>query len=405
MTRAAAATIANLLLLIVAAAAHAQETRCEPSDAAASCVERGDKFGNPTAVETAGASEGRPRLLVFWGIGCRHCEEARPFVDALAAAHPSVDVTWVEIRRDPAGRKRFLAEARRLGVEAAGTPMFVIGDVAIVGFRRGVTEAELQRAIEDTRAGRGAPAPSRFVELPLFGRIDTATHSLVPFTVLVGLADGINPCAFYVLVALLGILLHVRSRRRLVLYGGVFVVMSGVVYFLFMTAWLGLFMRVGISRWLTLALGAVLVIMGLINLKEIFWFKKGVSLVIPEKAKPGLFRRMRAIANAASLPAALAGITVLAFVVNLVELGCTLGLPAVYTRVLSLHRELSTGARYGYLILYNVVYVVPLAIVVAVYVLTLRRLTLSERGAKVLKTLSGLLLVGFGAIFLFAARV
>lgn len=240
------------------------------------------------------------------------------------------------------------------------------------------------------------------IDLPIVGRVDPHALSLPAFTVVIGLADGLNPCAFYVLVAMLGVLLHVRSRKRLLLFGGTFVMASGVVYFLFMSAWLGIFTLTGLGRGVTIGLGAILLVMGLINLKEVFWFKKGVSLMIPEGAKPGLFRRMRAVAGAASLPVALAGVATLAFLVNLVELGFTLGLPAVYTRVLSLRRDLSGAARHAYLALYNVAYVIPLAAIVLVYAATLHRLTLTERRAKVLKGISGALLVTFGVLFIVA---
>lgn len=238
--------------------------------------------------------------------------------------------------------------------------------------------------------------------MPLLGRVEAGRVSLPTFTLVVGLLDGFNPCAFYVLFVLLGILLHVRSRARMALYGATFVVMSGVVYFLFMGAWLNAFALVGDVRGITRGLGVVLLAMGAINLKELVWFKQGVSLMIPEGAKPGLFRRMRGIARSASLPAAFGGIAALAFVVNLIELGCTLGLPAMYTRVLSLQPGLSPAARYAYLALYNVAYVVPLALIVTAYVLTMRRIELTERRAKVLKAVSGALLLLFGLLFVFA---
>jgi hypothetical protein len=276
-----------------------------------------------------------------------------------------------------------------------------------MGFQRGATEERIRAMIRDVAAGRPESTEEaiRSIDLPFFGEIDAGAYSLPALALLVGLVDGINPCAMYVLVAMMGILLHVRSRKRLFLFGGAFVLMSGVVYFLFMTAWLNLFQLTGLARWITVVLGVALMVMGLINLKEIFWFKKGVSLMIPEKAKPGLFRRMRGVAAAASLPAALAGIATLALLVNLIELGCTLGLPAVFTRILSLRRDVSTAGRYGYIALYNVAYVVPLAAIVIVYASTLHRLTLGERGAKALKLVSGALLVGFGALFVMAPEL
>lgn len=341
-------------------------------------------------------------LVVYWGVGCPHCEEARPAVVALAARTPGLTVEWIEVRQDAAARERFKAEATRLGIQSLGVPTFVVrGREAIVGFQRGVTEARLEAAL---RAGTGEAAP-RTIQLPWIGELDPSRVPFPLFTVAVGLVDGVNPCAMYVLVVLLGVLLHARSRGRIALYGGIFVAASGIVYFLFMSAWLGFFAAAGLGHELTLVLGGVLILMGLLNLKELVWFKRGPSLMIPEAAKPGIFRRMRTVAEAASLPAAAAGITALAFLVNLVELGCTLGLPAVYTRILSLRAGTTPLGHAGWLALYNVAYVVPLGAIVLVAVVTMRKLTLGERGARALKVLSGALLLGFGLLFLLAPQV
>jgi len=388
-----------LLTLAPPRAARAEET-CPP--AGSSCAPSASPQAPGPRADAQDADQGAPRLVFYWGVGCRHCEEARPFVDSLA--REGVAVERVEVRGDPAGRARLVAEARRLGVAAPGIPFFVVGDRCVVGFRKEGTEAEVRAMIRAAREGPPAAgdAAGGAVHLPLVGKVDPQALSLPALTVLIGLVDGLNPCAFYVLVAMLGVLLHVRSRGRLLLFGGMFVVASGVVYFLFMTAWLGIFTLTGLARGVTIALGAILIVMGLINLKEVLWFKKGVSLMIPERAKSGLFRRMRAVTGAASLPLALAGVATLAFLVNLVELGCTLGLPAVYTRILSLRRDLSSAARYAYLALYNVAYVIPLAAIVLAYAATLHRLALTERRAKVLKGVSGALLVTFGVLFVVA---
>jgi thiol-disulfide isomerase/thioredoxin len=358
----------------------------------------------------ADAPAERGALVFFWGVGCPHCEEAAPLLDELAAEHPELRIERVEVRRDAAGRARFMREVERLGIEAPGVPAFVYGDAYVLGYRGASSAAAVRALVADAGAQQnhdreGSAEPVGLVDLPLVGTIDSQALSLPALTLLIGLVVGINPCAMYVLLVLLSILLSVKQRERLLLFGAVFVIMSGVVYFLFMTVWIGLFQLVGLSRTITIALGVAIAAMGLINLKELVWFKKGVSLVIPERAKPGLFRRMRAIAHAASLPAALAGIVALAFVVNLIELGCTLGLPAIYTRILSLRADVSPAGRYAYLALYNAAYVVPLGLIVGVYAATFRRITLSERGAKVLKAVSGTLLLLFGILFIAAPEV
>jgi hypothetical protein len=290
----------------------------------------------------------------------------------------------------------------------------------VIGYTRGVTDEAvlaLARAAAGTAgshgtevrafgAGAAATVPPATVpdtaEVPLLGRIDPARASLLALTAVVGLADGFNPCAFWVLLVLLGLLGRVRSRGRVLLLGGAFVAVSGIVYFGFMTAWSGLFALAGGAAWVSLVLGGALLVMGLVNLKDVFWFKQGPSLVIPEAAKPALYRRMRAVASAAGWPAALGGVLVLATLANLVELGCTVGLPAMYTRVLALHAELAPWQRVAWVALYNVFYVVPLALVVVAWALTLHRFALSEKGARVLKGLSGALLVVSGAALLAA---
>ncbi len=378
--------------------------RAIPNDAGAeNCPDAACPFDldEPADIQAPAAEPTAKRVTLefFWGVGCPHCDEAKPFVDDLEKRDRDLAVQRWEVRKDPKGRKHFIDTMKRLGAKAVGIPTFVVGQRYSVGFQKGATERDVRRMIEAERKGSSVEAP-RHVDLPIVGTVDARAMSLPTFTVLVGLLDGINPCAMWVLLVLLGILMHVKSRRRLLLFGGTFVVMSGVVYFAFMMAWSLFFELAGLSRAITMGLGVLVLLMGLVNLKELVWFKRGVSLTIPDRVKPGLFRRMRSIAAAASLPAAFVGVFVLAFVVNLIELGCTLGLPAIYTRVLSL-REMSAGARYGYLALYNLVYVIPLAAIVVVYALTLHRLALGERGAKVLKAVSGTLLVLSGLVFVF----
>ena len=370
------------------------------------------------AVEGATPSEARPpsqdgvpTLLFFWATGCHHCAEAESFVDDLEKSHADLRVERIEVRQDAAGRRRFLETMTRLGVKGAGVPTFVVGDEYTIGYAPGETEEEVAAMLRRAHSARArqptsAPAPAAEQKLVLrwIGGLDIRAISLPVLTIVIGLVDGVNPCAMWILIVLLGILLHVGTRRRMVLYATTFILMSGLVYFGFMTAWAMLFDLVGLSSVATRVLGGVLLVMGLANMKELIWFRKGVSLVIPRRAKPGLYRRMRGVATAAGLPAGLAGVTVLAFVVNLVELGCTLGLPAAYTRLLSV-RELSPAIRYGYIALYNVAYVIPLLAIAFGFIGLRRRITMSENAAKVLKLVSGLMLTASGLLFVAAPSV
>jgi thiol-disulfide isomerase/thioredoxin len=216
-----------------------------PADAAADaeCIEAGscpvdlsDLLGETEAAQpptapapTAAAAPARAQLVFFWGIGCPHCEEAKPLLAALAREFPELEVEQVEVRRDPKGSERFVGTMRELGAGAVGIPTFVIGRDYVIGFAPETTESELRELVQRSLRGEAAPVRDRSVVLPFVGRIDPNAISLPAFTVLVGLIDGINPCAMWVLLVLLGILMHVKSRARLLLFGGTFVVVSGVV--------------------------------------------------------------------------------------------------------------------------------------------------------------------------------
>jgi hypothetical protein len=181
----------------------------------------------------------------------------------------------------------------------------------------------------------------------------------------------------------------------------VFVLCSGLMYFAFMAAWLNLFQLLGNLAWVTLAAGLMALAVGLINVKDFFRFGRGVSLSIPESRKPGLYRRARAILAAGSVPAMLAATLLLALAANFYELLCTAGFPMVYTRLLTL-QDLGATQHYLYLALYNLVYVIPLAVIVGVFAFTMGARRLSEREGRLLKLMSGLMMLQLGILLVLA---
>jgi len=242
-------------------------------------------------------------------------------------------------------------------------------------------------------------SPSETVVLPYAGEIRWKDWGLPAFTVLVGLIDGFNPCAMWVLLFLLSLLVNLHDRRKILAVAGTFVVISGAAYLAFMTAWLNVFQLIGLLRPAQVVLGLIGVGVGLIHVKDFFAFKRGLSLSIPESVKPGLYDRMRRIVQAESLRAAILGASVLAVLVNIVELLCTAGLPAMYTGVLTL-QNLPPWQNHAYLLLYIVAYMFDDALMVAVVVVTLGRHKLQERGGRILKLISGLVILALGVVLL-----
>jgi hypothetical protein len=296
--------------------------------------------------------------------------------------------------------------AAELGERASSVPAFLFCGELHVGWHSAeTTGAQLRSRLEACRqritAGQPAVAPPATVELPGFGTLSPAEFSLPVFTLLIAGMDAFNPCAFFVLLFLLGLLANQRDRSRMLIIGGLFVAVSGVLYFAFMAAWLSLFRMIGSLGWVTVGASLLALAIGFVNVKDFFAFKRGVSLTIPASRLPQIYRRGRAVLAAGSFPAMMGATLVLAVAANFYELLCTAGFPMVYTRVLTLH-GLSASAHYLYLALYNLIYVVPLLVIVLVVTFAAGRRQLSEREGRLLKLLSGLMMLGLGLVLLLA---
>lgn len=357
----------------------------------------------------------RVRLYVFWSATCPHCHRALRFLGALEE-----ELRWLELRAlevsEPRNAGLYATLAEQLGIDARYVPAFFYCSRSFQGYDEDATtgrflreslvacHAELvaQHGAGTGMAGdRAAPSKPDPIDLPLIGRLDPSALSLPVLTLVLAGLDAFNPCAFFVLLFLLSLMVHARSRARMALVGGVFVLCSGLLYFVFMAAWLNLFLLLGYLPLVTIGAGLVALFAGAINIKDFAWPKKGISLSIPERAKPGLYQRTRDLVGAANLPAMLAGTVILALAANAYELLCTAGFPLVFTRILTLS-ELPTPAYYGYLALYNLVYVLPLLAIVVAFVVTLGARKLTEEEGRILKLLSGLMMLGLGLVLLLA---
>jgi glutaredoxin len=256
-------------------------------------------------------------------------------------------------------------------------------------------------AEEDTTVvAPSAAAPPAGIEIPGWGLLRVGDLGLPAFTFVIGLVDGFNPCAMWVLVFLLSILVNVRNRGRILAIAGTFVLVSGLAYFAFMAAWLNVFLLVGYTRKLEIALGVFALFIGVVNVKDFVAFKRGFSLSIPDAAKEGIYARVRKIVTAQYLSIAVATSVVLAISVNVVELLCTAGLPAVYTQILTA-QQLPTWQNYALLSLYIVAYMLDDALLLAVFVITLSHRKIQEREGRWLKLVSGLVILALGLMMLF----
>jgi len=364
---------------------------------------------------------------VFVREGCPHCEEAQRFVARLRRDRAALQVTIHDIRKEPAALARLRELAAAAGVATPGVPAFYLRGELIVGFAGESTTGARIEALLDRRPAAPAPSGPQNAACPLDEglackpepaaaataaadesivlpwldiRITVEDIGLPLFTAAIGLLDGFNPCSMWVLVLMISMLAAIGDRRKMLIIAGTFVAIEGIAYFAFMAAWLNLFLLVGASRASEVVLGVIALVAGLVNVKDFWALGRGITLSIPAAAKPGIYARMRRVLHEESMLVTLAGTAVLAVLVQIVELLCTSGFPALYTRILTL-RHLDAWTYYGYLLLYNVMYMLDDVVVLAIGVITLSQHRLQEREGRRLKLLSGMVMLLLG-IYLIA---
>lgn len=345
------------------------------------------------------------KIQFFWRPGCQNCKRAEIFLEKLAQAHEEIEVERFDVLNDVNAAKRLRDLAVTHGYDFVGVPAFYIEQHLIIGFRdEETTGREIYSLLERIFQGTWIEETVRdSVDLPLIGEFRVSKFGLPIFTIVLGLVDGFNPCAMWVLIFLLTLLVNLKSRSRMALISGVFVFVSGFVYFVFMAAWLNFFIVLGLTRVLQTILGVFAIIIGSIHIKDFFALKKGVSLSIPESAKTRIYNAVNRILRAENLAGALVTVITLAAMVNIVELACTAGLPVMYTQILA-SQSLSNTEHYAYLLLYNVSYMFDDSVMIFIAIITLSRKRLQEKGGRIMKLVSGLVISFLGLVFLFAPQ-
>ena len=376
----------------------------------------------------AGASTFPVPVYFFWGDGCPHCASQKVFHERLVADHPNVVIHDYEVYDVPAHRPLMEAMAAAYGRRVSGVPMTFIGDEVWVGYsdaygrqmRDAVARYEtyaapdpLDRVAPELRAQfvpRAAPtapppptgvAGAATIDVPLLGAIDVGSRALWLSTALIAFVDGFNPCSLWVLALLLAVVIHTKSRRRVLLVGLTFLLVTSAVYGLFIAGLFSVFSYVSFLGWIRVLVAGIALAFALVNLKDYVAYRQGFSLTIDDAHKPGIYGRIRGVMNArASLPATLAATAGMALGVTLVELPCTAGLPVLWTTLLA-DAGVGAGAFVVLLALYMVIYLLDELLIFGAVVVTMRAARIEEREGRVLKLVGGAVMLALALVMLF----
>lgn len=390
-------------------------------------------------------------IYFFWGDGCPHCATAKPILQEIADENPQVVLKSFEIYYNEENRKIFMDMAAAYGFEPRVVPTIMLADRFWEGFYDQV-EIEIRAAIKSCMTGNctdlGAevlkayqipeptmtptvqliiptptmpvvetpvvyeepevvvtPAleenkPSTTFSLPLIGKIDLSGQSNLLSTILIAFVDGFNPCSIWVLTMLLSITLHSGSRKKILIVGLVFISVTALIYALFIAGLFTVFTVISFGGWIRVVVALVALFFGLVNIKDYFWYKEGISFTIDDKSKPGLFRRMRRVMNAGdSMWGLIGGTIILAAGVSLVEFSCTAGFPVLWTNLL-ISQQVSVGTFILLLLVYMLVYQLDEMAIFLVAVFSLKSNKMEEKHGRILKLIGGVLMITLAVIML-----
>jgi len=340
----------------------------------------------------------------FYLPGCSHCEEQRLFNEKLAKEFPSIQIVEHD-STTPEGSTLLSEMLAERGIkEESGFPVTIFENQVFAGWvSEEITGKAIEEALKKCLEGNCPPPtsgePKHKIKLPLIGEIVLSDYSLPALAIILGLVDGFNPCAMWVLVYLISVVATLRDRRRIWLIVGSFVLASGILYFLFMTAWLNVFLLIGYVKPVTVVIGLVALGGGALQIRETIKTKGAIVCeVTDEESRKKTMTKVQKIVSSPLTWGILLGIIALAFTVNAVEFVCSAAIPAVFTQVLSLS-NLSTFQYYGYILLYVFFFMLDDTIVFGTAAFALTS-SLGDRYAKYSRPVGATILIILGLLLL-----
>jgi thiol-disulfide isomerase/thioredoxin len=403
---------------------------------------------NPVRAQTP-APENPVYIYLFWGDGCPHCAAAKPFLESLPEKYSNVIYQSIEIYNDQDNLQFFSNMAEKYDIEQLGVPTIFVGphfvqgyseeldqqiiDVIIQCSQNGCIDAAegVDRTIASTinrltnqpstptviiQAATPTPAiaeetqipttqtesllQSQSIDIPFFGKVDLAPKSAAFSTVLIAFVDGFNPCSLWVLSMLIALTLHTGSRKKVFTIGIIFLSVTAIIYALFIAGLFSILKIANYLGWIQAVVAIVALFFALVNIKDYFWYKEGLSFTIAEDKKSGIFKKMRSVVDASGSFWGLVGATiVLAAGVSLVEFSCTAGFPMVWVNLLNA-QNISGPIFVLLLLLYMLIYQLDELVIFFSAVVTLKASRLEEKQGRFLKLVGGMLMLTLSIVML-----
>ena len=344
--------------------------------------------------------EGKVNIYFFHRTSCPHCKKENKFLDEIEAKYKNINIYRYEVSSSSENSK-YLKEVKTLFKEKSnGVPYTVIGDKTFLGYNEYVGD-KIEKTIQDyLEISKKTEKEKSTFDLPVVGEVNAKEASIPLIAIVLGLIDGFNPCAMWVLLFLINMFIDMKDKKKMFLLGYTFLFTSALVYFLSMLG-ISVVLNMATIKWIQRVIALVALVAGILNIRTYIKTRKDTGChVIDDKKRKKMVKRVLKITKEESLIIALIGVIALAASVNLVELACSLGFPAIFSEILALNNV--TGAlRIFYLLLYVLFYMIDDLIVFTIAVCTFSITAKSTKYTKYVNLIAGIIMILIGILLIF----
>lgn len=366
-------------------------------------------------------------LYVFKGDGCPHCKAEMDYLDTIKDKYTNLEVKEYEVWYDDDNASLLTKVESYFNIKRSGVPTTIIGNTVIQGYQNeSSTGKKIERAInfyeendykdivkeiKDGTATKNTKKSDKFqeeetkldketsVKAPIVGNVNLKDVSLLTSAIILGLIDGFNPCAMWILLFLISALIGMKDRKRMWTLGLTFLITSGLVYMLIMLSWISIAVKITTIVWIRNIIAIIALIGAILNLKSFIKSKNSGCEIVDSKKRKNIFSKIKKFTSEKSFILAFFGIIGLAISVNLVELACSAGLPLIFTELLAIN-NVSGFIKFIYIGIYIIFFLIDDIIVFTISMYTMKATGISTKYGKYSHLIGGLIMLLIGLLLI-----
>ena len=366
------------------------------------------------------AEEKEVNMYLFYGEECPHCHALLEFLEPYIENHENVKLYKYEIWHDADNQELYKEIHELLNDKSSSIPFLIIGNTTITGFIEDSTPDTIRNAVsfysntvyKDTvgiylgyvedNGKEEVKYEEKEIKIPILGKKNIKEVSIFLSTIVIGLVDGFNPCAMWILLFLISMLLGKKKKKRRLALGVAFLLSSALVYFLFLVSWLNLAEFLDKITYVRVAIASIAIIFGTVSIVRFIGSlnKDDGCEVVDQKNRRRIITSIKKIVKEKSFTLALLGVVFLAFSVNIIELLCSLGLPVMFSEILTIN-NVSNSMKIVYALIYIFFFLIDDIIIFAIAMKTLEIKAISNKYGKFSHLIGGIIMLIIGFLMIY----